>query len=62
MLLGLLSGEMAAVNLVDLAVLQSACDVLMRTVRCVDMRGTWKAVLESTFQPKSESNAKMYVN
>ena len=35
-LLGLLSGEMTTASLVDLAVLQSVCDVLMRTVQSVD--------------------------
>ena len=39
MFLGMLSGGKTAVNLVDLALLQSVCDVLMRNVQSVDLRG-----------------------
>ena len=37
MWLGLLSGGMMAAILVDLAVLQSVCDVLMRTVQTIQV-------------------------
>ena len=44
MLLGLLSGGMTAANLVNLAVLQSVCDVLMRTTECYSA-WNWKSAV-----------------
>ena len=44
MLLGLLSAEMTAANLVNLAMLQSVCDVLMRTTECYSVWNLKSAV------------------